>query len=397
MTIGGETSRMTRDWKYILYISMAIGVFVILKVTSPKQYNWTITYSAEDKNPFGGYALNQLLRSRWGSLNHSYKTLYELKDSIKSGSSLFIVSETFSPGEEDALALLDHVSAGGRAFISAKQIDGAFADTLKLKIYSGDFLSGKDSSSLRLVATRMDTNSKFSYQRRRIDNYFRNFDTTRTSVITVNDEERPVTIRMKWGKGDLILNSTPIMFTNMFLLASNNHKIASSQLSYLSDAELTWTEYYQLGRREISTPLRFILLNEPLAWAYYVSLFCLLAFMLFEMKRRQRIIPVIRPLGNTTLEFVNTIGDLYYQNGDHRNIAEKKIMFFLEHVRTRYSLNTNRFDAAFASALAKKSGRKEAEITSLLGVINEIKSRPVTTTDHLKELNNRLEEFYNHR
>ncbi|MGC3944166.1 MAG: DUF4350 domain-containing protein [Chryseolinea sp.] len=388
---------MTRDWKYILYISLAIGVFVILKMMSPKQYNWTITYSAEDKNPFGGYALNQLLRTHVPSLKHSYKTLYELKDSIKTTSSVFVVSESFAPGEEDAIALLDHVHAGGRAFVSARHFSGTFADTLKLKVDPGDFVQGKDSSSLRLVASNMDTVSSFFYEERRIDGYFRNFDTTRTTVISVNEEVFPVTIRMKWGKGDLILNSTPIMFTNMFLLAGDNHKFVSSQLSYLPDTELTWTEYYQLGRREISTPLRFILLNEPLAWAYYVSVISLLAFMLFEMKRRQRIIPVIKPLGNTTLEFVATIGDLYYQNGDHRNIADKKVIYFLEYVRTKFSLSTNQLDPAFASALAKKSGRDEKDISKLLWAINEVKTRPVITSDHLIELNSRLESFYNRR
>jgi hypothetical protein len=34
---------MKKDWKYFLYISAAFGIFIILKLSSPKKYDWTIT------------------------------------------------------------------------------------------------------------------------------------------------------------------------------------------------------------------------------------------------------------------------------------------------------------------------------------------------------------------
>lgn len=389
---------MTRDWKYILYITFAFGAFLLLKLSSPKQHNWTITYAADDKNPFGGYALNALARTHFsGPLRHSFKTLYELKDSVKAGSGVLVVAEKFSPGEEDALALLDHIYEGGSAFISARHMNGPFADTLKLKLHNGfgSLLGGEDSSTLHLVATPLDTLRTYAFEDKNIDNYFRNFDTTRTTVIAANEQYRPVTLRMKWGKGDIILNSTPLMFTNICLLSADNADFVSAQLSYLPASELTWTEYYQLGRREITTPLRFILLNEPLRWAYYIALFSLVVFMLFELKRRQRIIPVIPPLANTTLEFVSTIGDLYHQNGDHKNIAEKKITYFLEQVRTKYALNTNQLNDAFSMALAKKTGKEEVEVTALIRAVREMRARPGASAEQLIDLNSKLETFYN--
>ena len=61
-------------------------------------------------------------------------------------------------------------------------------------------------------------------------------------------------------------------------------------------------------------------------------------------KRKQRIIPVITPLKNTSLEFVETIGRLYYQKGTRSGIAHKKIIFFLDFIRTRYNIATNVFN-----------------------------------------------------
>lgn len=390
---------MNRDWKYILYISLAFGAFLTLKLLSPKRHNWTITFAAEDKNPFGGFAMNQLMRTLFPDqrLAHSFKTIYELKDSVKARSNVLVVAETFSPGKEDTEVLLNHVHSGGHAFISSQYIYGIFADTLKLSTYDTNFKFGNvfagDSVTLFLTAASFDSTAKYTYKHTNVHNYLSNFDTTRTSVIALNEYKVPITIRLKWGEGSFLINSTPLMFTNINLLSGDNSTFVSSQLSYLSPAPITWTEYYQRGRREINTPLRFVLLNEPLSWAYYITIITLIVFMVFEMKRRQRIIPVIAPLRNTTLEFVATIGDLYYQNGDHKNIAEKKINYFLERVRSLYGLGTNVLDREFAEALAKKAGRSFDETIALINLVNTIRGEAFISVETLVDLNKKLESF----
>ena len=115
--------------------------------------------------------------------------------------------------------------------------------------------------------------------------------------------------------------------------------------------------------------------------------------MIFEMKRRQRIIPVIQPLANTSLEFVSTIGNLYYQNKEHKNIAEKKILFFLEQIRTRYYLSTSKVDSAFIETLSKKSGRSVEEVSNLFGTIDKIRGSASITAEQLIELNRQIERF----
>lgn len=390
---------MNRDWKYILYISLAFGAFLTLKLLSPKKHNWTVTFAAEDKNPFGGFAMNQLVRTLFPDhrLAHSFKTIYELKDSVGERSNVLIVAETFSPGKEDTEALLNHVHKGGHAFISSQYIYGVFADTLKLSTYDTNFKFGSvfpgDSATLFLTAVSFDSTAKYTYRHTNVHNYLSNFDTTRTSVIALNERRVPVTIRVKWGAGSFLINCTPMMFTNINLLSGDNSTFVSSQLSYLLPGPITWTEYYQRGRREINTPLRFILLNEPLSWAYYIAIISLIVFMVFEVKRRQRIIPVIAPLRNTTLEFVATIGDLYYQNGDHKNIAEKKIIYFLEQIRSKYGLGTNVLDNEFAATLARKAGQSSEETIALINLINLIRTKAFISVETLIDLNNKLETF----
>jgi hypothetical protein len=167
----------------------------------------------------------------------------------------------------------------------------------------------------------------------------------------------------------------------------------SATLSCLPDSDIRWTEFYHLGRREAKTPLRFVLTNEPLAWAYYIVIGSVLLFMLFEAKRRQRIIPVIKPPANTSLEFVSTIGNLYYQGGDHKNMAEKKINFLLEQIRTRYLLKTTQFNDEFIGALAAKSGHSKEQVETLFRAISFITSSTMISAGQLVDLNHKIEVF----
>jgi hypothetical protein len=391
---------MGKDWKYILYISAAFGLFVLVKLLGPKQYNWAVTYAHEDKNPYGAYALNELLGSVFpeDKINRSYKTIYEIGDSLDSQSNILIISSGFSGGKEDADVLLTHVGNGGTAFIAAQYFWDHFADTLKITtqdyLFKDDGIFTKnDSSALKFANHRLDSVKEFYFRRDNIHNYFSRFDTTRTTVVVKNDRNMPIAIKVEWGKGNFILCTTPLIFTNIYLLSGDNHELAAGMLSYLPDAPLEWTEYYQMGRMEIGTPLRFVLTTEPLRWAYYILIISTLLFMIFELKRKQRIIPVITPLPNTTLEFVSTIGNLYYQQHEHKNIAEKKIQFLLDYVRTTYWLSTSNLDALFIENLAKKSGKPVADVNDLIKSVTAIQSKDKITAAELTSFNKQMEQF----
>ncbi len=391
---------MRKDWKYILYISLAFGLFVGIKLLTPRQYDWRVTFAHNDKNPFGAYAYSNLLPGLFAhkNISHSYKTLYELKDSLSNRDNIIIVSSIFSADKEDTKTLLHHVENGGSVFISAEYFRGHFSDSVGVSTYDYSFKTGHlfddgDSSYLRFVNIALDTAKEFYYRTNSIHNYFNRFDSARTTIVANNEYGYPVTIRIAIGKGNLILNCTPLTFTNIYLLSAHNHEFAEGMLSFLPPEDVTWTEYYHLGRMEASTPLRFILTNEPLRWAYYITILSILLFMFFELKRRQRIIPVIKPLANSTLDFVGTIGNLYLQSGDHKNIAEKKIQFFLDQLRSKYMLNISQLDKGLISALSRKAGKDEQEITELVNQITSIRSKDRISAEELIELNKKIEKF----
>jgi hypothetical protein len=161
----------------------------------------------------------------------------------------------------------------------------------------------------------------------------------------------------------------------------------------MPEQKVYWTEFYHFGRMEAATPLRFVLTTEPLRWAYYVAIVSLLVFILFEIKRKQRIIPVIKPLQNTTLEFIGTVGNLYYQSKDHKNIAEKRISFLAEQLRVKHGFNMLHVDESSIGILAKKTGNDVIHVRELMEMISSIQNSKFITEEALLKFNERLEKF----
>jgi len=392
-----------KDWKYIFYLVAAFVLYVGVRLYAPTNLDWSVTFHKEDKNPFGGYALHETLGQLFPGkqINQSYYTLYELYDSIEQPVNFISLSTSFSPGKEDVEILLKNVEQGGHAFIASQYFYDVFADTLNVSTSDYFFetnihgyLNQNDTATIAFVSASVE-HAAYEFPRKNTHNYFDSFDSTRTTILAENDLKLPVLIKVTWGKGNLILSSIPLAFTNIYFLKDDHYKFCENTLSYLPVQDVHWTEYYHLGRMEVQTPLRFILTTEPLRWAYLITILSVILYMIFEARRKQRIIPVIKPLANTTLEFVNTIGNLYYQNSEHKSIATKKINFLLEQIRSRYWLSTTKLDAVFINTLARKSGNREEDVTNLVNTIVHIQRQEHLTAAQLLDLNEKIELFYN--
>ncbi len=162
-------------------------------------------------------------------------------------------------------------------------------------------------------------------------------------------------MKVKIGKGNLYIHSVPNIFTNYNLLKAERDYIFKC-LSYLNIRDVIWDEYYKEVNKYQSTPIRYILSQPSLKWAYFTLIISLIFFVIFRGRRDQRVIPIIKPLSNTTLEFVETVGNLYFKQSNHKNIADKKITYFLDYIRIKYSLKTlNYLNDDLVKQLSEKS------------------------------------------
>jgi hypothetical protein len=403
---------MKKEWKYIALLSGIFIVLVLVELNKPKPVDWRHTFSKRDKIPYGNYVLGEMIADIFGEGNVSVsnKTIYETvgrnADSTnfiyteeQPGRANYIfINDRFSPDKLDTEMLLQFVANGNSVFVAAGRFQGTFADTLKIKtkdyLFSDSLLSIKqDSLSLNFVNSALKKKRDYGYKNGTIPYYFSSFDSSSATILGVNSKDKASLVRLDYGKGNIYLSSTPLAFTNYNMLFQNNAEYISGALSYLPKGKIIWDEYYKVGRGEEETPLRFILSRTALAWAYGITIVSLFCYILFEAKRRQRIIPIVAPPQNATLEFVDTIGRLYYQYGDHKNLAHKKITYFLESVRSRFYLKTNLLDEEFVEKLSEKSNVEKEQVKMLISLIRKINEAGSVTEEMLIRLSDMIDGF----
>src|SRR5690606_28820304 len=113
-----------------------------------------------------------------------------------------------------------------------------------------------------------------------------------------------------------------------------------------------------------------------------------------NMRRRQRMIPQWVKPKNESLDFVKTMGRLYYQKKDHLNLARKMGAYFLDHIRSRYKLGTLKLDDNFVKDLEFKTGYHYNNIKQLVDFINFLEMAPAVSDGQLAEFHKQLELFY---
>ena len=374
---------MKPEYRYASYLGGALLLLVLVEYLAPQPINWTFTLERSKKAPYGTYVLGAVLEDVFPdqTIDHSPNSLYDLgSDALTATDNVLIIATDFSPDSLDAAVLLQQVAQGGAALIAASYYGGYFADTLRLSV---------DIRLLPRLVEQSDTLPRQTYDQ----TYFASYDSARTTVLARDGDGQPVLLRTRLGEGTLILSSLPYRFTNYHLLKENGAEATARTLSYLPVRDVHWTEYYQTGRREATTPLRYILSQPALRWALYLTLAGVLLFMVLEAKRKQRAIPVVQPPANTTLEFVDTVSKLFLRTRDHKNIADKQIHYLLDDLRTRYRLDTSTLDETFVDRLVHKSGKSKDEAQSLVSAIRQAQQRDELSGDELVTLRRRVEGF----
>ncbi|MBK8581488.1 MAG: hypothetical protein IPL86_06480 [Flavobacteriales bacterium] len=154
----------------------------------------------------------------------------------------------------------------------------------------------------------------------------------------------------------------PRAFTNYYLLKDEARPFMESAFSLLPNRPVLWDEYYKVGRDGSQTPLRYILEQPALRGAYWTAIALLLLTVLVYARRRQRAIPVVEPPRNTSREFADTMGRLYYFQGDHADIARKLSTQFKDETRRKLRLHRTTWDAETVKEIALRSGISEEEL-----------------------------------
>lgn len=397
------------------------------------RYDWTETY-LENENPYGTQVIHEVLNNYYAdySLTDIQASVFEElpASTTETKANYIFIGEGLYMDTSDVNQLLGFVEEGNRAFISSKTVpyDLMFYVyyTECNDYYWDDYNFFRDTvGQFNLVHKNLKSESDLdfkylqkgkttTYNWHYIDSvHFCNEDYSFIQLGTLNGEYANFA-KIKYGQGEFYFHTNPIAFTNLQLLDEIGLNYANKVFSHLEEGPIYWDTYSRVGE-EVSRrrnqmqnfeterslnaegPLSYVLSQAPLAWAWYLLIGSALLYLFFRAKRKQRIIPVYEGNKNTSLEFISTIGSLYFMQNDHKKLCMQKMKLFLAYIRNRYNIPTKEINDDFVNRLSNKSEISEDRILNILQYFNNIKSSTVVSDTTLQEFHGTLEYFYKHR
>jgi len=398
---------MNKSLKIYIFLLVLILIGILfVDANRPKPINWTPTYALNDKIPFGLFVFGQeaenlFSKQKITKINNSpYEYFYDKYDYDDStytvkGDILYI-NEDFTIDNSSVDELFYYASRGNDVFISSTFFSKSLKDTLGFDIETSNIFM----DSFALNVSNKNLNPKDYYYSKGVSTkYFSKIDTTNTVVLghqSSTKENLTNFIKIPYKTGNFYLHTQPIVFTNYYMLKDKNHEYIEQISSYLKQDKIYWFAKSYNDSQLNQSPMRYILSQPSLKWAWYIALISILIFIVFNAKRKQRVIPIIEPLRNTTIDFTKTIGNLYYQEGNHKNIIDKKIIYFLEKIRNEYLIDTTELNESFINRFQHKSGHKKEDIAALVQLINHLRIKEVCNEKDIITLNLAIEKL-NHK
>lgn len=387
---------MFKNKTYIILIAVLVLVYIIVQLVRPKQDDWRPSYSKRHSKPLGNEATFSVLEDLFPGkkLSVSRVSPFELFNDSNAAFNYILVDQKVKFSEEDTDRFLAFIAEGNHAFIAAGAF-GALGTALSIMTAEQFSFNAPLSDSIRVNFTNPALKTAEGYEVFNFpgDYVFTFIFAPNAAVLGRNEDGKINFIRVPYGKGEIYLHSCPNIFTNVGLLKQQNHTYLSGAFSYLPVENTVWDEYYHSGRGQKNTDIRLLLDHETLRWAWFSLLGFTILFLLFHSKRRQKMVPVIKPPQNTTMEFVQTVGRLYYQQKNHTNLAQKQAFLFLDTIREKFHLSTVQLDAEFRKNLSLRSGVPQDEVDRLIGLIDSIRLRSQMTEQEILSLNNQIELF----
>ena len=380
-----------------------------------RSLNEKITLRRQDKIPYGTYVAFRNLPYLFPAASiYTSRAEPGYWDSLSfndPGQAYIAVTGTFNADEYEMKKLLEFVENGNDVFVSAAAISYDVKEMILSKgnpVVTTDFdgdVSGnemEDSLHIILNSPPFDKKNFYTYPGKKFSTFFNELDTTTAGILGEDKQGKPSFIRLRAGKGNFYLHLAPLAFSNYFLLHKKNMEYYEKALSVINPdvTKIVWDEYYLNKRRgnenkEGKKGWLNVLFSYPaMRAALLTAILSLLLYVLLEMRRKQRYIPVVGKPKNDSLNFVKTIGRLYYDKSDHKNLSRKMGAYFLEHVRSRYKLLTGNLDDEFVKTLQYKSGAEESTIRGIVSFIKYADDAPVITGNELNDFHKQLELFY---
>ena len=400
----------------LLLLGLVVGLFV-----QNQSLDWGRSYETPDQAPFGTYLLYEQMGSLFpGAITQDVnRSAFDKLVFQPDRSGLYIfINDELPFYQESSRELLDFVRRGNQAFLAAYALPAGLESTLGISglplNMMGVFRSVQGGLNSRDSLQLLIDGHRFPFPEKDAGTFWdlSQEGPQRIEVLGTDGRDRPNFVKVRYGEGAFFLFSQPNVLSNYYLMDPQRRDYLARVMGKLAQVDTVyWDQFYKKSKLRFRSNSRdqqaggdenperpnllaYMLQQPGLNWGLSLALLGVILFAFFEGKRKQRVIPVVNPLPNSTLDFSETIGRLYFQYRDHHNIAEKRSRVWMDYLRQRYYLSSHELNEEFVQAVAGKTGLEIGLLRQLTRMVIRIRESDTFTESELIAFNDLLETFY---
>lgn len=406
----------------------AIVILTVLTCTAGKTFTWTPTYEEQDKEPYGSFVFDSIMHQ---SVKKGYEVSQLTADSLATDTNysqhtILVVRNTI---DLDLPKMMEFVKKGGSIVVCACSFshdlnEGWNAEILKQYYYDLQppkdvfihvrYPKDKTYPARNYIVSAPIGNYRFTdyYSSIYEDQIYENkYNLNWTEKVLLGGQEGWAMVKTAdYGKGTIAICSMPLLFTNYGILENDNYNLIMRILSLAGNKpivrtrkDITFKVENNDGNRgdgggEDSNQdswMKHILSNTPLRVAFNLMLLGFLLFCIFSAKRKQRVIPVIKPKQNGQLGFIKQIGSLHKRKNATDHIIRTEYRVLSENVKrkARVDITDTGSRNEAIQRIAALTGLQENEIEQTLSTMDayfqeRIRAKEVAGNDVMKEKGN---------
>ncbi len=403
-----------------LYIALGIvllaGVLLFYLLSmQPKRYNWQETFQHDGKQPYDLSIFRALMVDFFPG--KGFEVVSSLRDDtlyLERTSAVFIyIDGRAFIDSAQAVRFRKFAEKGNTVFVSASNAhglveqlceecgvpaQGKWIQSRKAKNISPR-ISGHEPVDANMYYQIMDEVQRYPWPYYDVDGC--NFlNTEKTGRFTAIEKEYTNMLEAKVGKGRIILHCTPMIFSNLHIIRPEILEHAEQLLMRIPEADVVyfepnWNSPPPPNRPLLTeSPLRFILGNTSLRWAWYLLLGLSLLYVISQLRREQRSIPIITAPENKTLGLVEVMSRLYRKEGKHKDVVALQHKMLINHLRRRYRIQHHPADGRFYTEASTKLGKSESNLKTFFAELDAALNNSALTDKELIALDKKITDFY---
>ncbi|MFN2423461.1 MAG: DUF4350 domain-containing protein [Cryomorphaceae bacterium] len=398
-------------------VVLLAGIFLVVWFTNREQrYNWTETYENEGEQPYDLSIFTELFADffpdqKFEVINNlSLDTAY----SAAAGANLVYIDGRVYIDSTEANRLMAFAEKGNTVFISASNphiLLERIADRCGTPP-SGKWLQTRKAKRIKPYTAWNGDTSKAVIHYQVMDDLVRYpwtyFDVQMCESATVEkaggfeaiENDYINYISAEVGEGRVLLHSSPLIFSNYHLIDDAVLAHVEDVLSILPEGDTYFLDpVFDTApppNRPLLTesPLRFILGNEALRWAWYLVLLLSLVYVLNTVRRNQRVLPVMVRPENDALNFLDVMSRFYRKEGNHKHIAGLQMKMLTAHLRAAYRISRSFPEKGFYEEVQEKMQIPVETSDALFQNLHRASHNSSLTDRELIEIDRKITEFY---